>query len=196
MEDENLDIEDILASRPKQEQKRRKWDTDGLCTYEPGKPITPGFIREMRDLCSIIYSSTYIKCSLEEFTSEAVEKVIEGLPTFDPEKGVINSWVYTVIYNLSRTLMYTLAFETDGEIDEEEYQTSYNYIGLGASIASRERERVELQVNIFSFATMAYRLGIHVDQKLLYKYLTLKESTPTAELFLWLNYKSKFSREG
>lgn len=173
--------------------RKIRYKKTGLQSYLLENKVTPGFISELETIASIIYvrSDPPLKVSREEFISRSRLQVLEALPLFSPEKGLINDYVYTVILNLSRTIKVETFPETAGEILDET-GTPFSFCFTSSSHLSRHRD-FDLRTAILSFAQYAHSQGIFINQASLYSSILTNKLTLLSKAFLIFYKKGDFT---
>lgn len=156
----------------------------GFLEYLESKKITPNFLSDFAALVGSLHKRYNVLLPEEDFYSQALFKVLTTLPDFDPSKGKIQNYIYTMIRNEasnanSRESHY-VSTEMDYERQSEEATPSKVF---------SVQEDYEIREGVHNFYLKAFKLGIVVDQLQLYTRIFSGEYTAMSKVFYWENHK-------
>lgn len=149
---------------------------NGFKSYLDTGEITDSFLTDFSFLVRKIYSGWSLKVGYHDFLGFCVDKITKNIIYFDPTKGKIETFVYTVIVNEARRVLSKYKREISDSDD------------VVRSVASREFDIMDLIDRVYSFAVRAYNLGIYVPQKqLIADYQQGIDSGAMCRAFSWLS---------
>ena len=155
----------------------------GLTSYYVTGEYSPDFIDDVNMMISKTFSQWSLYEDEEEFCSSCWAKVVKSLKLYDEcggrEVGPLSTYLYSVLWNEARRLhskYKRMAFD-DIEKSSHKSQLWVKASGYDDNLLLRDR--------ICVFARNAYKMGVYVNQKDLYRNYLLGFLTPAVKAFMW-----------
>lgn len=151
----------------------------GFKAYLSNGKYSAEFIEDVNNMISKVYSSWSLFDDEEEFTSSCWTKIVAALEIYSSEISQLSTYLYQVIWNEAQRIFSKhkrMAFDDISELPNPIQAWSQTNDSTGDLMV---RDRVLI------FARKAFKLGIHVNQKGLFRNYTLANLTPAVKAFMW-----------
>ena len=161
----------------------------GFSSYLSSGEFTPDFLADVNMIISKVYAGWSLYEDEEEFNSSCWTKIIRSLQIYDeegqsdefyaPRSGPLSPYLHQVIWNEAKRIHSKHKRMAFDDIDESPRT------GLIWSEPKNYDDDLLVRDRVCSFARMAYKMGVYVSQKNLYRNYILRNLTPAVKAFMW-----------
>jgi len=160
----------------------------GLTSYLSTGKFTPEFIDDVEAMISKVFKGWSLYEDRDEFSSFCWAKIVKALQIFDKNVSSLYTYLSQVIYNEAQRIYSKhkrMAYDNIDESREKVEQVLYPL--------SEDRDLL-LRDRLRTFACMAYKLSVFVDQRKLKRNYLLGNLTPAVRAFMWVDILNRNSK--
>jgi hypothetical protein len=155
----------------------------GFNSYLSTGKFTSDFIEDVDTMISKVFSRWTLYETEDEFRSFCWVKIVNSLKIYDEqggrETGPLSTYLYQVIMNEARRIHSKFRKFSSDDASELAEQVG------AVSHKDAHGEDLDLRSRICAFARRAYRLGVYVDQVVLFRNYCSGLDSPGVKAFKW-----------